>query len=681
MSIKTSETTIAGQTIPVYHLNTVVLGAGAAGMSAVLHLYDFYTQAGLADAADRVACVTTGLPLGTSRMSGSDKQTYYKMGTSPKVPDTPVEFAKSLTAGGCCHGDHALIEGVNSLRQFYRLVDAGVPFPHDPDGAFIGYKTDHDPFERATSAGPKTSKFMSECLEQRVRSSGCTIFDQHELVELVRDGAGRIVALLTIDKQRAAGGDDPGYTLFRAENVILATGGPGQIYKVTVYPRGQVGIHGIAYRAGLIGNNMTESQYGLASTRFRWNVSGTYMQVVPRIYSTAADGVSDEREFLTEYFPSMEKMATNIFLKGYQWPFDAQRIDDCQSSMVDMAVHKEIFGRGRRVFMDFLKNPIGQEGWKPFAVADLEDDARIYLERTGAQQELPIDRLVHMNQPAIDIYTENGIDLHGEPLEIGVCAQHQNGGFAVDAWWQSNIPHTFIIGETAGTHGVKRPGGSALNAGQAGALRASEYIANVYGPEVAQDGLDAAATGCAGTAIERAQSYLSSEGPGPDAVMDELCERMSLYGAHIRDSEAIDAALEAAVGQYRALSAAGLKAGSTAELAQCVQAESQCLLHVGQLFAIKDLIAKGLGSRGSYVVLDPAGKPMPAVLGDAQTGKVPHWRPENPELKQTIQEVRYSAEAPELFVAEQVPCRPAPDRDVAFEPMWTAYREKRIFDA
>ena len=82
-----------------------------------------------------------------------------------------------------------------------------------------------------------------------------------------------------------------------------------------------------------------------------------------------------------------------------------------------------------------------------------------------------------MNPPAIEIYAENGIDLRAEPLEIAVCAQHMNGGFAVDKWWQSNVAQTFVIGEMAGTHGVKRPGGSALNAGQVGAMRAAEYIA------------------------------------------------------------------------------------------------------------------------------------------------------------------------------------------------------------
>ena len=103
-----------------------------------------------------------------------------------------------------------------------------------------------------------------------------------------------------------------------------------------------------------------------------------------------------------------------------------------------------------------------------------------------------------MNPLAIDIYTEHGIDIRTEPLEIDVCAQHHNGGFVVDKWWQSSIPHTFVIGEMAGTHGVKRPGGSALNAGQAGGLRAAEYIANVYGQI------------CRNAATVRGRSILSS---------------------------------------------------------------------------------------------------------------------------------------------------------------------------
>ena len=62
---------------------------------------------------------------------------------------------------------------------------------------------------------------------------------------------------------------------------MLAAGGPGELYKTSVYPKGQIGIHGLAFKAGLAAENLTESQFGLASTKFRWNVSGTYMQVDP----------------------------------------------------------------------------------------------------------------------------------------------------------------------------------------------------------------------------------------------------------------------------------------------------------------------------------------------------------------------------------------------------------------
>ena len=54
---------------------------------------------------------------------------------------------------------------------------------------------------------------------------------------------------------------------------------------------------GIALEIGATANNLSESQFGLASTKFRWNVSGTYMQAIPRIFSTDASG-SDERDFL-----------------------------------------------------------------------------------------------------------------------------------------------------------------------------------------------------------------------------------------------------------------------------------------------------------------------------------------------------------------------------------------------
>jgi hypothetical protein len=82
----------------------------------------------------------------------------------------------------------------------------------------------------------------------------------------------------------------------------------------------------------------------MASVKFRWNVSGSYMQVLPRFVSCAADGKSDEREFLREYFSGPAEMYDAIFLKGYQWPFAAGHVPG--SSMIDIYVNREIVERG-----------------------------------------------------------------------------------------------------------------------------------------------------------------------------------------------------------------------------------------------------------------------------------------------------------------------------------------------
>lgn len=44
-----------------------------------------------------------------------------------------------------------------------------------------------------------------------------------------------------------------------------------------------------------------------------------------------------------------------------------------------------------------------------------------------------------MNPDAIELYLNNNIDLKKDLLEIEVCAQHCNGGFEGNIWWESNL--------------------------------------------------------------------------------------------------------------------------------------------------------------------------------------------------------------------------------------------------
>ncbi|MCE5341812.1 MAG: FAD-binding protein [Planctomycetaceae bacterium] len=665
---------VANQTVKIHRFNTVIVGAGAAGMNCAKKLYEYFSAKAVENSASRIAVVTAGLPLGASRMSGSDKQTYYKMGTSPEVADSAESFAKSLTAAGCCHNDLATAEAIGSLRGFYNLVEAGVPFPNNAMGTYVGYKTDHDPYERATSAGPKTSKFMSQCLEKIVRRYGIEIFDRYEAVEFLKSGE-RIVGLVTLYKKELSS-DNLAVNVFLAENFVLAAGGPGTLYKTSVYPLGQTGIHGVAFKAGLAAENLTESQFGLASTKFRWNVSGTYMQVIPRIFSTDANG-NDECEFLTDFFPTMSKMATDIFLKGYQWPFDPQRIENLQSSLIDVLVFNEN-QKGRRVFMDFMHNPIGSSSMSEFKIEELEPEALDYLKATGAMQKLPIERLEYMNRPAIDIYKEHDIDLYTEPLEISVCAQHNNGGFAVNKWWESNIKHTFVIGEMAGTHGVKRPGGSALNAGQVGAQRAAEFIAGAYDAEVFAANIDL-------LALEKCIASVKSLITGSfnltaDDVITQLQERMTNYGGHIRRLEDVKEALAAAVKIYQDIKRKGIVAKNADEIISAVQAEQLSLASIAYLKAAAALLEAGSGSRGSHLVLSDDGVMIHKDVLDSQTKKPLKFKPENQALRNSIIRIVMDADSKDMFCCDTIAVRKYEKTLQAFEPAWTDYRTGKIYD-
>ena len=59
-----------------------------------------------------------------------------------------------------------------------------------------------------------------------------------------------------------------------------------------------------------------------------------------------------------------------------------------------------------------------------------------------------------MNKPAIDFYRDRGVDLETEPLEIALCAQHNNGGLSIDARWHTNVEGFFAVGEVSGSHGI-----------------------------------------------------------------------------------------------------------------------------------------------------------------------------------------------------------------------------------
>ena len=647
---------VKGISVPMHWVHTLVIGSGAAGLNAAVQLR--------AGGVEDVTILTEGLDMGTSINTGSDKQTYYKLSMCGEDADAPSIMAETYFSGGSMHGDLSLTEASLSARAFINLVNLGVPFPRDAYGQFIGYKTDHDPRQRATSIGPYTSREMCRALIRQVKRLGLPVVEKQNVVQLLTvdedGGTKRAVGAIAVNEVGEL-------VAYGAENVVFAVGGPGGLYRTSVYPVVHTGAIGLAMQAGARCQGLPESQYGLASTKFRWNVSGTYMQVVPRFISTAADGTSDECEFMREYFGSVGEMNSMVFLKGYQWPFDSRKVAG-GSSIVDILAYIETVLRGRRVFLDFRANPEG------FAFGDLSEEAHEYLAKSEALLASPIERLEKMNPGAIGLYGDHGIDIHTEPLEIAVCAQHNNGGLAGNHWWEStNIAHLFPVGEVNGSHGVYRPGGSALNSGQVGSFRAAEYIANRYREwSVDKSAVTVAAQGAAGGLLD----WLGKAGDAGESwqsVRDELQVRMSRAGAHIRAPREVADAVSEAWAQCGRLEEDGCSWENASGIAEALRNRQLCFAHAVYLEAVKFALESGVGSRGSAIVTDKGGEPIHDKLGD-------EWRvvPEDPAFREQVQE---TVAAPDGSVQNRwVARRPLPKTDVWFETAWARFRNGEVYD-
>jgi succinate dehydrogenase/fumarate reductase flavoprotein subunit len=655
--------TVNGINLRVYSLNTVVVGSGAASLNAADRLYS--------NGQRDIAIVTEGWKMGTSRNTGSDKQTYYKLTLGGGAPDSVLDMAQTLFDGGAMDGDIALIEAALSAKCFYRLAEIGVPFPHNRYGEYVGYKTDHDPRQRATSSGPLTSKMMTECLEDQVFQKKIRIFDGYQIIAILTDSEkSRALGLLALNLNKPDNPEER-YVVFNCTNIVYGVGGPAGLYSTSVYPESQTGASGIAFEAGAKGKNLTESQYGIASIKFRWNLSGTYQQVLPRYVSTAKDG-SDEQEFLLEYFPDAGRMLDAVFLKGYQWPFDPRKVSNYGSSLIDILVYRETVIKGRRVFLDFTRNPaVSDDGEMDFSI--LGEESYTYLKNSSALFGTPIERLKHMNQPAIDLYRDNGIDLEKEYLEIAVCAQHNNGGLSGNIWWESNLQHFFPVGEVNGTHGVYRPGGSALNSGQVGSTRAAQYIAARYtnDPMELEHFLKETESILAAK-INLGENMLKKAGQDSNVmqIRTRIGERTSKAGAHIRSLSGVEAALKEAEEDIKSF-ADNIQLSSPYELAYAYQNLDLLITQIVYFSAIADYIRQGGMSRGSYLIQDPSGL-LPAE------GLEEDFRfaiSDNDPLSAQIQEITYQDQK---CSTEWRPVRPIPEGDDWFENVWTAYRNDEI---
>lgn len=593
-----------GVQVPLRRFEALVIGSGAAGLRAAVEM----KRRGV-----DVAIATQSAYGGTSACSGSDKQTLHTANSSNQGDDFR-RLADAIGAGGAMDEDTAYVEALGSARALSSLQYLGLPIPQDGLGGVLRYQTDHDEVGRATSCGPRTSRLMVQVLAKEAIRLEIPIFNHTTAVHmLVRQRPEhRVAGVLALAQKHRSDANPLGAVALLCDFLVLAAGGPGELYRDSVYPRHCFGSLGMAIEAGVEAVNLTESQFGIGTSRegFPWNLSGTYAQCMPYVYSVDPQG--REHNFLANYYRNTQELASNTFRKGYQWPFHATRMLNFGSSLFDLAVFREMQA-GHRVFMDFNRNPVAVPGDAEFALSRLDADVAAYLEKSGALLPTPIERLRKMNPLSIELYRRYKFDITADPLEFAMNNQHMNGGLAVDTWGRTNLAGCYAIGEAAGTHGVTRPGGAALNAGQVFGTRCAEHIASRRAALKPQETSEALVD----DAMAAIAKVLRSDSPlKVGDLRQEIQARMSGNAGMICRPGDVRSALDAARKLNDSVRREGLSDGGKAfDAVHALQWRQNALASEAVLTALDFYVGRGGGSRGARTVCDANGDQVPMTRG------------------------------------------------------------------
>jgi L-aspartate oxidase len=392
---------------PSYQFDLIVLGGGVAGSLAALTA----ARRGL-----DVAVVTkAGMREGNTR--------YARGGLAAvlgKSDSFDSHVADTLRCGrGLC--DPAIVErivrgGPEAVQGLHRI---GTEFDRGADGDWSlsmegGHSYPRIIHAQGDSTGVEIQRALTEALHQEERIS---TFPDTFAIDLLRSADGQVSGVVT----KANNGQ---LTLFSGSNVLLATGGAGQVYRETTNPVVSTG-DGIAMatRAGARLRDMEFVQFhptclyiaGAARVLISEVVRGAGALLVDR------DGVA----FMKDAHPDGDLAPRDVV--------------------------------SRAVFRRMIKT----------------GDTNVYLDLSGVGGD------PHAIFPNISRTCRVfGMDIAKDPIPVRPSAHYMVGGLAVDSEGRTSLPGLWAVGESASTglHGANRMGSNSLLEGLVMGTRAGECI-------------------------------------------------------------------------------------------------------------------------------------------------------------------------------------------------------------
>jgi L-aspartate oxidase len=370
--------------------DVLVIGAGAAGLYTALCLPE-HLQVGL-------------INKNTLPVSASDwAQGGIAAAIAPE-DSAALHVQDTLAAGsGLCDLDAVkfLVEEAGACID--SLVKMGVAFDRTGPDLALTLEAAHSR-RRVLHAADTTGKAVISTLTAKVLSrKNIQLVSPAFALSLWLDETGRCQGISSICGSQVK--------WLRAQAVVLATGGGGQVFAQTTNPSVSTGDGvAIAWRAGALLRDLEFVQF----------------------HPTALSKVGAPRFLISEAVRG--EGAHLVDSKGYRFAFDSHPSGElAPRDVVSRAIFRHL-----------------QKTGEPHVWLDL--------------RPIAVDRLRYRFPNIIQVCADWGIDIFSEPVPVTPAAHYWMGGIVTDKFNQTSIPGLYAVGETAstGVHGANRLASNSL---------------------------------------------------------------------------------------------------------------------------------------------------------------------------------------------------------------------------